>query len=330
VQRRRFFASALLALPAACAHAAAGDISFAVLGDSPYGRGEEREFDSIIDHINADSSLRFAVHVGDLKAAAESCADTLLKRRFAALERLSLPWLYTPGDNDWTDCHVGAGGRFNPLDRLRFLRKEHFRSGTRTHGPNGFALSAQSSVPGFAAYVENARFELEGIVFATVHVVGSDNGLAPWRGIDINDRAVAPRAERINEVRERSAAALAWIDAAFDQARESNARAVVLFFHANPSFERGTDYPRRKPFNAFIAHVHDRALAFARPVLLAHGDFHWYLVDAPFPDLPQVVRMQVPGSPFVGWVKVGVREGGGDTGFFSFERGTTRDHRDPP
>jgi hypothetical protein len=184
-------------------------------------------------------------------------------------------------------------------------------------------------MPGFSPYVENARFELDGIVFATVHVVGSDNGWAAWRGIDINDRAVAPRQERIAEVRQRSAAALAWVDAAFEFALERNARAVVLFFHANPSFERGVDYARRKPFNAFVERLRDRAQAFARPVLLAHGDHHWYLVDAPFADLPRVVRLQVPGSPFVGWVKVSVPEGGADGGFFVFERGNTRS-QDPP
>jgi hypothetical protein len=324
VQRRRLLASALLALPVGRAPAAtAGAFSFAVLGDAPYGRGEEREFDRTIDQINADSSLRFAVHVGDLKAAAESCSDALLARRFAALERMTLPWLYTPGDNDWTDCHVGAGGRFNPLERLQFLRRVHFGRGERAHGPNGFAVVPQ---PGC---VENARFEIDGIVMATLHVVGSDNGLAPWRGIDLNDRAVAPRPERIAEVRARSAAALAWVDTAFDHAQQTHARAVVLFFHANPSIERSVDYARRKPFNAFVARIHDRARAFGRPVLLAHGDYHWYFVDAPFADLANVVRMQVPGSPFAGWVKVSARDTGDAGTFFRFDRSTSGS-QDPP
>lgn len=291
------------------------------MGDAPYGRGEEREFDRVVDRINADPALRFAVHVGDLKAAGESCSDALLRRKFAALERLALPWLYTPGDNDWTDCHVGGAGRFNPLERLQFLRRMHFGNGERAHGPGAFALASQGGQRGFEAFVENARFELDGVVFATLHLVGSDNGYAPWRGFDINDRAAAPRADRIAEVRARSAAALAWVDAAFDHAAQAQARAVVLFFHVNPSFERGADYARRKPFNPFLARLQERARLFKRPVLLAHGDLHWYMFDAPFPDLPHVTRMQVPGSPFVGWVRVTVHEAGGDTPAFEFERG---------
>jgi hypothetical protein len=103
----------------------------------------------------------------------------------------------------------------------------------------------------------------------------------------------------------------------------------VVFFHANPSFERGTDYARRKPFNEFLARLHDRAATFARPVLLAHGDHHWYMFDAPFADLPLVVRMQVPGSPFVGWVKVSVHDEAPNGQFFAFERGNKRS-QDPP
>jgi hypothetical protein len=164
---------------------------------------------------------------------------------------------------------------------------------------------------------------------ATVHVVGSDNGMLPWRGIDLDDRAAAPRPDRIAEVRARSAAALAWVDRAFDRAHALDARAVVLCFHANPSFERSPEQPRRRPFNPFVDRMHARARAFARPVLLAHGDYHWYLVDTPFADLPHVTRLQVPGSPFAGWVKVSVPADGAGAPFFRIERGEARS-QDPP
>jgi hypothetical protein len=39
--------------------------------------------------------------------------------------------------------------------------------------------------------------------------------------------------------------------------------------------------------------------------------------------------MQVPGSPFVGWVKVSVRDGATGADFFHIERGQTVSH-DPP
>jgi hypothetical protein len=52
-------------------------------------------------------------------------------------------------------------------------------------------------------------------------------------------------------------------------------------------------------------------------VLLAHGDGHVYIVDHPL--RPQnVTRMQVPGSPRVGWVRVFVREHASEP--FAFEQ----------
>ncbi|HYU26619.1 MAG TPA: hypothetical protein VEO74_15515 [Thermoanaerobaculia bacterium] len=44
-------------------------------------------------------------------------------------------------------------------------------------------------------------------------------------------------------------------------------------------------------------------------MLLAHGDGHEYIVDHPL-RLKNVTRMQVPGSPRVGWVRVFVTPDG--------------------
>ncbi len=301
IPRRRSLLCALAALAAPRLRAAGRGFSFAVLGDTPYGLAEEHALAALIDVVNADAELRFAVHVGDLKASDERCSDRLLERRFALLDRLALPWLFTPGDNDWTDCHAGGAGRFHPLERLSFLRRLAYPRPDRSRGPRPLALEHQAP-----PFVENARFELDGIVFATVHVIGSDNGWLPWRSIDINDRAAAPRADRVAEIQAREAATLAWIDAAFDHAHAIDARGAALFFHANPRLERSPEHPRRRRFNAFIDRLRARVRAFARPVLLAHGDLHWYFVDRPWRDLPLVTRVQVPGSPFVGWVKVEV------------------------
>jgi hypothetical protein len=302
IPRRRSLLAALAAFAAPRLRAEPRGLAFAVLGDTPYGFAEEQALAALIETINADADLRFAVHVGDLKASDERCTDRLFERRFALLDRLALPWLFTPGDNDWADCHAGGAGRFHPLERLAFLRRLAYPQPDRSRGPRPLTLETHA-----APFVENALFELEGVVFATVHAIGSDNGWLPWRSFDVNDRAAAPRGDRVAEVKAREAAALTWIDAAFDRARQRDARGVALFFHANPRLERSPQHPRRRRFNAFIDRLRERAHAFARPVLLAHGDLHWYFVDRPFADLPLVTRVQVPGSPFVGWVKVEVR-----------------------
>jgi len=53
------------------------------------------------------------------------------------------------------------------------------------------------------------RFERHHVVFATVHVVGSENSLAPWSGLGLT--TVTP--EQQAEFDARQAANLDWIDA---------------------------------------------------------------------------------------------------------------------
>ncbi|MCX8004898.1 MAG: hypothetical protein N2688_08070, partial [Burkholderiaceae bacterium] len=290
--RRRALLALLPALPGV-AGAQEPDFAFAVLGDTPYSAAEEAALAALLAVINADQTLRFAVHVGDLKASDERCDDRLLAQRLALLDRLALPWLFTPGDNDWADCHDGAAGRFHPLERLQRLRALAYPRPDRSRGPRPLALVHQP-----APFVENARFDVEGVVCATVHVIGSDNGWLPWRGLDLDDRTIAPRADRVAEIRAREAAALAWIDQAFDHAQASGARGLALFFHANPHLGRSAEHPRRRRYHAIVERIRARAAAFARPVLLAHGALHWSFVARPFPDLPLLTRVQVPGSPF--------------------------------
>jgi hypothetical protein len=61
---------------------------------------------------------------------------------------------------------------------------------------------------------------------------------------------------------------------------------------------------------------------FRRPVLAMHGDNHDYIVDRPLSRrgqrLENFSRLQVPGSPDVGWVRVIVNPGAADP--FSFEK----------
>jgi hypothetical protein len=212
-------------------------LSLAVVGDMPYGAAEEPRFDALIDQVNADAQVSFVVHVGDIKSGAERCDDALLLARLVQIGRFSAPVVYTPGDNEWTDCHRDNNGRYVPTERLAFLRRHYFADPQRSLGTRPLALTPQSVTPGFENFVENAIFVRGRVVFATVHVVGSGNGLVPWVGIDVDDSVHRPRADRLAEVRAREAAALAWIDRAFDEATRSDAAGVLLAWQANPGFE---------------------------------------------------------------------------------------------
>lgn len=60
-------------------------------------RGNLGEFDRIVDEINADSDLDFAVHLGDFT---EDGSASQYERFLAALARLSIPVFVLPGNQD--------------------------------------------------------------------------------------------------------------------------------------------------------------------------------------------------------------------------------------
>lgn len=322
---RALLAGALLLL-AACAHtpppASGAGFAFALLGDVPYGAREAEELDALIDAVNLDRSVEFVLHAGDVKGGTEPCSDELLRERFAQLQRLRAPLVYTPGDNDWTDCHRAAAGRFLPLERLAFLRALFFGAAQRG-ARQALAVESQSTLPGYADYVENALFVRDRVVFATLHVVGSANGLLPWTGFDASDSRARPRPDRIREVQQRSAAALAWIEHAFARARSIDAVGVFLLMQANPRFDLPPTHPARQPFEPLLARLREHARAFGKPVVLAHGDFHALIIDRPFAQpgdvapLPDLTRVQTFGSPQVRWIRVRVDAGLPEVFFFA-------------
>ena len=97
---------------------------------------------------------------------------------------------------------------------------------------------------------------------------------------------------------------------------------MVIGFHGNPNFEDPPDNPRQA-FEPFLTALEEEVERFARPVLAVHGDRHDYTVDHPLvrrttgQRLARFTRLQVPGSPAVGWVRVVVTPGADSP--FAFE-----------
>ncbi len=324
----RTIAAAILVAIAACTprpapSASAAAFSFALLGDAPYSTADEDRFAAMLEQINDDASLRFVLHVGDIKGSAEPCSDALLRRRLAQFDAVRTALVYTPGDNEWTDCHRRSAGGFHPLDRLAVLRRLAFPNPNRSFGQRPLALQSQADAGPYREFAENTLFTYQGVVFVTLHVVGSKNDLEPWFGIDRSDRADAPRADRLAAFRRREAANLAWLKIAFSSAESAGAIALVVLMQANPRFELDAGDPRRAGFDPVIDELRRLTLRFGRPVLLAHGDQHVYLVDQPLtqaqPPLTNLWRVQTYGHPWPHWVRVSVDPRRADV--FSFRSG---------
>lgn len=282
-------------------------VSFALLGDVPYGVSEEPKFDRVIAEINASRNVRFVVHTGDVKQGSERCDDAVLIRRFNQYQQFDDAFIVTPGDNDWTDCHRTNNGSYLPTERLAKFREIFYPQIGRSTGKRPLALLSQAAAPGHAAhsaYVENTLWPFAGATMATVHVVGSANNLAPWNQLANGDRPV----ERQAEYDARLAAALAWIDEIFNRATAANSAGVMIAMQANPALESAAGSTARLGFDAVIAKLTARTIAFGKPVLLAHGDSHYFRLDKPLVNqgvaLENFTRLENFGSPNLHWVEV--------------------------
>ena len=275
-----------------------GTFSFAVVGDAPYYPWEDLQFRLVLQSLDAND-LSWVIDVGDIFW--RPCTDELYRKNLGRFNALRHPVIYTPGDNEWVDCWEPGSGGFAPRDRLDRIRQIFFNNPTSSLGGSKLAVVSQQGREPFSEFVENARWSREGIIFATVHIVGSRNAMKQFPSRTEADDAASRR---------RTEAAASWVHETFAEARTSNASAVVLSFHANAALEKPADDLHRQAFEPFITAIEEEAERFARPVLLAHGDGHEYTVDQPLVrrttrrQLENVTRLQVPGSPAVGWVRV--------------------------
>src|SRR5262245_18087406 len=87
-----------------------------VYGDAPYGTSPTDTTQllatpAFIDSINADPDVQAVLHVGVIHSGKQYCTEAYDRLIFALRQRFEVPLVYTPGDNEWTDCHnVGEGG----------------------------------------------------------------------------------------------------------------------------------------------------------------------------------------------------------------------------
>jgi hypothetical protein len=280
-----------------------GAFSFAVLGDAPYYPWEDVQYPLILREMDA-YDLSWVLHVGDIFW--RPCTDANYRRVLAWFNGLRHPVIYTPGDNEGVDCWEAVSGGFQPQERIRRIRQIFFPHPTTSLGGTSLPLISQGGDARYPEFVENVRWEHGGILFATVDLVGSRNGTEPATAFGASDVAAAGR---------RSAAAAAWIEEAFSAAASRQALGVVIGFHANMGLEDPPGDSTRQAYEPFLSVLEEKAESFHGPILLVHGDGHEYRVDHPLVRrstglrLGNVTRLQVPGSPRVGWVRVRVAPG---------------------
>lgn len=107
-------------------------------GDMPYHNPEDlQRFERLTKSVNQDRPA-FSVHVGDIKSGQSNCNDEyfyLIKNLFM---HFNGPLIYTPGDNEWTDCTRPECGGYDQLERLQKIRQV-FYYGKKSMGKKALA-----------------------------------------------------------------------------------------------------------------------------------------------------------------------------------------------
>lgn len=317
-----------------------GGYAIGLWGDLPYSPIQVATgVPNLIADMNAQD-LAFTAHNGDLKqgsgttAIPSPCDNQLYADSLARFNSLKAPAVFTPGDNDWADCDRPSNGGFPSLERLDYERKVFF-STPFSLGRHKMRQEVQAEpfclgVGGLVPCVENRRWSVGGVTYATLNIPGSCNNLC--------DTAPDPA-----EYEARNQANIAWMHETFEHAVEHHSAALMLIAQANPGWDLADDTraPLRDPrtlvekllltwtppsppvltdsttdgYKDFLAALRTEVVAFRRPVAYVHGDSHYFRLDKPFQDslgrrLENFTRVETfgdnagNGNNDVQWVKV--------------------------
>jgi hypothetical protein len=265
---------------------------FALIGDVPYNAEQTTNlFPNMMRELNA-AKLEFVVHDGDIKSGDTPCSDEVFEARRKDFADSTHPFIYIFGDNEWTDCARATNG-FNPEERLQKLR-EVFCADERTLGKRKLPLARQSNDPRHAKFRENVRWEMGGVTFLGLNVPGSMNNYGK------------------PEFAERNAANLGWLHESFAFAKLENARAIMIIIQANPLPERGSTNRVHAGFRPLVEALERETVAFEKPVVLVHGDSHYFRIDKPLYGakskrrIENFTRVETFGNPDVHWLRVTV------------------------
>ena len=258
---------------------AQSNVTFALMGDVPYTQPHANILEAMIDRINRETPA-FVVHVGDITGGQGPCTDAWLEARAKQFARFEAPFLLAPGDNEWTDCHRTG---FDPLERLGKVRSLFH---ARTPALPGFARQS-------AQYPEHMRWTAGGSLFVTLNVPGSNNNLGRIPAMD-------------REYEERMKAVLGWLDESVSLAAAPGVERLFVFMQADPDFAQTQLRKQPDGYATLLDAFRMQATRLKKPFIVGHGDTHRFRHDHPMEGVPNLVRVEVDGWPWLGWLKVGI------------------------
>jgi hypothetical protein len=269
-------------------------------GDLPYSAQQEALIPGLIADMN-NSDVVFTVHDGDLKQGSGSpCDDALYQRALGWFAQFDGPAMFTPGDNDWTDCDRASNGNFDSRERLDHERQLFFAA-DQSLGRHPMTQEVQTAKECLNAgdqlvsCRENRRWSYHGVTYATFNVQGSCNNLCDTNRQHTGDNGDPP------EYAARNQADLDWLRQTFDEAEANGSSAIMLISQGDPGWDLsdGTRAPLRNPttlhetdahaaqdgYYDWLKAVRSLTLQYGKPVAYVNGDSHYMRVDKPLLDV---------------------------------------------
>jgi hypothetical protein len=147
----------------------------------------------------------------------------------------------------------------------------------RSLGQRTMPIISQADDARYAKFRENLRWSIDGVMFVTLHIVGSNDNLGRTQEMDA-------------EHRERKAANIAWLRQAFMEAKANSSRGLAVMTQANPNFEnywparekntylrmipgtRASDKVEATGYDEYINVLSKEMESYTRPTVFLHGE----------------------------------------------------------
>lgn len=232
------------------------ETTFYVIADVPYDDDEREDMPGLVAAIPEDGA--FAVHLGDIKHAQESCNQGAITTFVNFVKKSAVPMFVVVGDNEYNDCS-------DPEDALELWRDGLVRFDTK-HWNHSLPVRTMDNRP------ESFYFVNKGTLFIGLNLVGTPS---------FSD----------DEWDERLDTQVEWTIQLIEEHRtgDNEVGAVVILGHASPNGEHD---PFFIPLRDYIRKI----LQNSMPILYLCGDVHSFYYDPNYENQPSWLRVRLEGG----------------------------------
>jgi hypothetical protein len=267
---------------------------FVTYGDMPYDasvsnyiqQGKEAKDSMVLKRfieltIKRRRDFPLVINLGDMGRLEDACFPEWRNKFFSRWKNFGKPVIYTPGDNDWTDC---SRANQDPLEQLAQIRNTIFGNDGLFYGENGLCktsiptLKCEPTPPN--TLPELFRWSYQNIAFATVHMVGSRNGWVDH--VPELQEEVRHRVKNMQQV---------LLNLQKSVILEKRAAAVVA-----TQVDPFTNGQCQEDYVELCDSLKQLAQQVRVPVLFVHGDTNAHCLDQPFPTVRNLWRLNAPGD----------------------------------